>query len=1169
VALWAAVPLLAMSLIACGDDEEVPTPPEDPLRLCGNGKEDNDEECDDGNLNPQDACTTFCTTAVCGDGVVQRGVEDCDDGNRIPDDGCNNSCRTKACGNDVVEPGEACDGSDDCTDACRFENCGDGVEQPPEDCDDGDNDDTDGCTSACLLPECGDGVVQDGEECDDGPSNSDRGGCTEMCEEAECGDGLLYVGVEACDPGADDECPQNCAPPRCGDEIVQAEDGEICDDGNRDNTDGCSNACLPTLCGDGTRQTGEECDDGNQNPNDDCTNTCDAPTCGDEIVHNQGSGSETCDLGEGNGPSPSLCSTACQPTACGDGVLNAGEQCDEGEDEDGNPLNTETSSCLPNCQWNTCGDGFAYIEETPGTNNPNDLEDCDDQNDDNNDACIDTCAWNSCGDTYQYTRGYSDDPDEAEYDSDEDGNPEADNPFPLEECDDGDDSNNDGCIRTQTTFGGGEDEGPGIMGYVCNFNRCGDGQAYTSKTAGDGNPFPEEDCDDNNSSNTDSCLNSCEWASCQDGYVYTSVTIAANPNEVEECDDGNASDSDACTAMCEEATCGDGLVWRGHEACDDNSSECDECQLDSCGDGEITPPEECDDGDTDGGTGFQGPGDDNDSCLETCQWNGCGDGFRYMAATETEPGQNSNPIEACDDGNGNDNDSCISTCVWADCTDGHPYIDNVLPARDLDSPAWNDAYVAAISACPDDRQFLSAICDVDDDHPPGEGIAACNEFGANPMDECSPPFPPEDCDDGNAEESDSCLSTCSFNDCLDGEVYTSLTDAQNPNSLEQCDDGEGTSSCTEQCTPTRCGDGIVSPEAGETCDPEHADFDEEDEPACTACVLDSCGNGDPEGNEQCDDGNQDNEDACTNNCLDARCGDGIVQEGLGETCDDGNSDPTDGCTNACLVASCGDGIRQVGVEECDSGSEDDPADGQSSNTDGYEDTTGFCTNQCRVQCFPNPAIPWADEYDGNCLFVPEPVGETGDLVFDDFLHCNCEDSADEPVNEDGECDCEEDDVPPDPSPDLKAFVEADAFCQSLGIGARLVKVDSTEKNNVVMDLVNSATEDDGFDYADLTGSDANPYWIGLYDNHTNQPDPPGTWTWYSDDSAVSNNGGNSLWANGEPDDSDLVLSTPGQQDCGIITGLDEDGEDESGEWFDESCSATFRFVCEFPLDQDP
>ena len=59
----------------------------------------------------------------------------------------------------------------------------------------------------------------------------------------------------------------------------------------------------------------------------------------------------------------------------------------------------------------------------------------------------------------------------------------------------------------------------------------------------------------------------------------------------------------------------------------------------------------------------------------------------------------------------------------------------------------------------------------------------------------------------------------------------------------------------------------------------------------------------------CDDGNIVETDACIG-CRDARCGDGLVHEGV-EECDDGNTLDSDACTNACQVARCGDGIDGV------------------------------------------------------------------------------------------------------------------------------------------------------------------------------------------------------------------------------------------------------------------
>ncbi|MCB9570081.1 MAG: DUF4215 domain-containing protein [Myxococcales bacterium] len=162
--------------------------------------------------------------AVCGDGIVQEGVEACDDGND--------------------------DDLDACSNACALASCGDGVTQQDEECDDGNDVDTDACTNACLNAKCGDGHVQDGvEECDDGNA-VDTDACTNACTLATCGDGIVQEGVEECDDGNDvdtDACLSTCKAAKCGDGVVQA-GVEECDDGNMVNNDGCTNECK-TGCG--------------------------------------------------------------------------------------------------------------------------------------------------------------------------------------------------------------------------------------------------------------------------------------------------------------------------------------------------------------------------------------------------------------------------------------------------------------------------------------------------------------------------------------------------------------------------------------------------------------------------------------------------------------------------------------------------------------------------------------------------------------------------------------------------------------------------------------------------------------------------------------------------------------------------------------------------------
>lgn len=59
-----------------------------------------------------------------------------------------------------------------------------------------------------------------------------------------------------------------------------------------------------------------------------------------------------------------------------------------------------------------------------------------------------------------------------------------------------------------------------------------------------------------------------------------------------------------------------------------------------------------------------------------------------------------------------------------------------------------------------------------------------------------------------------------------------------------------------------------------------------------------CGNGTQDRGEECDDGNTNNNDMCTNQCKAARCMDGIVNYVL-EQCDDGNEVDNDWCDNQC------------------------------------------------------------------------------------------------------------------------------------------------------------------------------------------------------------------------------------------------------------------------------
>jgi cysteine-rich repeat protein len=300
----------------------------------------------------------------CGNGVIEptRG-EECDFDPEMVAIFGSRTCATEfgvSCGSLVCSPPEdpwPC--LIDRWYSCGAGVCGDGCLGGREECDDGTENsdvDPDACRTDCRIARCGDGAVDTGEECDDGPRNSDYmpDACRSDCAAPVCGDGVIDVGQgEQCDLGPSNSdapgsaCTTHCIAPRCGNGTLEG--GETCDDGNRVETDSCTNACVPNVCGDGLvnrTRIGllllpiEACDDGNNDDGDECRYDCeqDLTTCGNGVV-NRG---EECDEGASNSDEPDAgCRTDCRARRCGDGVVDPGaapaEECDGGPE------------CLPDC----------------------------------------------------------------------------------------------------------------------------------------------------------------------------------------------------------------------------------------------------------------------------------------------------------------------------------------------------------------------------------------------------------------------------------------------------------------------------------------------------------------------------------------------------------------------------------------------------------------------------------------------------------------------------------------------------------------------------------------------------------------------------------------------------------------------------------------------------
>jgi cysteine-rich repeat protein len=87
------------------------------------------------------------------------------------------------------------------------------------------------------------------------------------------------------------------------------------------------------------------------------------------------------------------------------------------------------------------------------------------------------------------------------------------------------------------------------------------------------------------------------------------------------------------------------------------------------------------------------------------------------------------------------------------------------------------------------------------------------------------------------------------------------------------------------------------PEGDEECD----DGDLDPTNGCTnSCTI--CGNNVLSAPEECDDGNLVNDDGCDRNCRVTGCGNSLIT--AGETCDDGNTDDQDSCPGDCVVDAC-------------------------------------------------------------------------------------------------------------------------------------------------------------------------------------------------------------------------------------------------------------------------
>ena len=888
---------------------------------------------------PPDSGKTSCQ-AVWGDGL-RAGSETCDDQNTSNGDGCSSTCTIES---NYICTGGSTTGKDTCS-ACPAGQppnsgktlwqavCGDGLRAGAETCDDQNTSNGDGCTSTCTIESnyiWTGGTTSSKDTCSSCPAGQPPNSGKTACA-AVWGDGLR-AGSEECDD-------QNTANSDGWSSTCTIEANSVCSGGTTSSKDTCSictagqppnsgKTLWQAVCGDGLRAGAETCDDQNTSNGDGCSSTC---TIESNYICTGGttSSKDTCSSCPAGQP-PNSGKTACV-AVWGDGLRAGAETCDDQNTSNGDGCSS-TCTIESNYIWtggttsskDTCSacpagqppdSGKTSCQAVWGDGLRAGSETCDDQNTSNGDGCSSTCTIES---NYICTGGSTTGKDTCS------ACPAGQPPNSgktlwqavcgdglragAETCDDQNTSNGDGCTSTCTIESNYIWTG-GTTSSKDTCSSCPAGQPPNSgKTAcaavwGDGLRAGSEECDDQNTANSDGWSSTC--------------TIEANS----VCSGGTTSSKDTCSICTAgqppnsgktlwQAVCGDGLR-AGAETCDDqNTSNGDGCSstctIESnyiCTGGTTSSKDTCS-----SCPAGQPPNSGKTACVAV--W---GDGLRAGA-------------ETCDDQNTSNGDGCSSTCtiesnyIWTGGTTSSKDTCSACPAgQPPDSgktscqAVWGDGLRAGSETCDDQNTSngdgCSSTCTIESNYICTGGSTT----GKDTCSACPAGQPPnsgktlwqavcgdglragaETCDDQNTSNGDGCTSTCTIES---NYIWTGGT-TSSKDTCSSCPAGQPPNSGKTACAAV-WGDGLRA--GSEECDDQNTANSDGWSSTCTI-----------EANSVCSGGTTSSKDTCSictagqppnsgKTLWQAVCGDGL--RAGAETCDDQNTSNGDGCSSTCTIES--------------------------------------------------------------------------------------------------------------------------------------------------------------------------------------------------------------------------------------------------------------------------